>query len=128
MLAESVAAVWLADAGLTPPSPSASAGQAPAPRAATPPPPAPPRLSDEDLRAHAGRYASPELTLPWNIDLVNHELRVRIRKGSGEALTPISRDEFRWGGTRITFERDALIVTNRGVEKLRLTKVAQPGS
>ena len=62
------------------------------------------------------------------LELVNHELRVRIRKGSGEALTPVSRDEFRLNGTRITFERDALVITNRGVEKLRLTKVSSGSS
>jgi CubicO group peptidase (beta-lactamase class C family)/acetylornithine deacetylase/succinyl-diaminopimelate desuccinylase-like protein len=117
-LAESVAAVWLADAGLTPP----------APRATAPAPPAPPSLSDDELRAHAGRYASPELTLPWIVELVDHQLRVRIRKGSGDVLTPVSRDEFRWSGTRITFERDALVITNRGVEKLRLTRTTTGGS
>jgi CubicO group peptidase (beta-lactamase class C family) len=117
-LAESVAAVWLADAGLTPP----------APRATAPAPPSPPSLSDDELRAHAGRYASPELTLPWIVELVDHQLRVRIRKGSGDVLTPVSRDEFRWSGTRITFERDALVITNRGVEKLRLAKVSSGSS
>jgi CubicO group peptidase (beta-lactamase class C family)/acetylornithine deacetylase/succinyl-diaminopimelate desuccinylase-like protein len=121
-LAESVAAVWLADAGLgtlSPPAPRASAAT---------PPPAPPSLSDDELRAHAGRYASPELTLPWIVELVDHQLRVRIRKGSGDVLTPVSRDEFRWSGTRITFERDALVITNRGVEKLRLAKVSSGSS
>ena len=116
-LAESVAAVWLADAGLgtlSPPPPPATGAT----------PPAPPSLSDEELRAHTGRYASPELTLPWIVELVDHQLRVRIRKGSGDVLTPVSRDEFRWSGTRITFERDALVITNRGVEKLRLAKVS----
>jgi acetylornithine deacetylase/succinyl-diaminopimelate desuccinylase-like protein len=117
-LAESVAAIWLADAGLKPP----------APRAATPPPPAPPQLSDAELRAHAGRYSSPELTLPWNIELVDHQLKLRIRKGDGETLMPVSRDEFRWNGSRITFERDALTITNRGVERLRLSRVPSGAS
>jgi len=117
-LAESVAAIWLADAGLKPP----------APRATTPPPPAPPQLSDAELRAHAGRYSSPELTLPWNIELVDHQLKLRIRKGDGETLTPVSRDEFRWNGSRITFERDTLTITNRGVEKLRLSRVPSGAS
>ncbi len=113
-LAESVAAIWLADAGLKPP----------APRTTAPAPPSPPQLSDAELRVHAGRYSTPELTLPWTIELVDHQLKLRIRKGDGETLTPVSRDEFRLNGTRITFERDGLVVNNRGVERFRLTRVS----
>jgi hypothetical protein len=112
-LAESVAAAWLADAGLKPPAPR------PATTAA---PPTPAELSDAELQAHVGRYATAELTLPWTIELVNHQLKLRIRKGDGDVLTPVSRNEFRWSGTRITFEGDALLVSNRGVEKFRLTR------
>ncbi len=119
-LSESVAAVWLADAGLRSPTPVAS-GSSRTPHT-------PPQLSDAELRAHVGRYSSPELTLPWNIELVDHQLKLRIRKGEGDTLTPVSRDEFRWNGTRITFERDALTVTNRGVEKLRLSRVPSGAS
>ena len=82
------------------------------------------RLSDAELRVHAGRYSTPELTLPWTIELVDHQLKLRIRKGDGETLTPVSRDEFRLNGTRITFERDGLVVNNRGVERFRLTRVS----
>jgi CubicO group peptidase (beta-lactamase class C family)/acetylornithine deacetylase/succinyl-diaminopimelate desuccinylase-like protein len=113
-LAESVAAIWLADAGLKPP----------APRTTAPAPPSPLQLSDAELRVHAGRYSTPELTLPWTIELVDHQLKLRIRKGDGETLTPVSRDEFRLNGTRITFERDGLVVNNRGVERFRLTRVS----
>ena len=113
-LAESVAAIWLADTGLKPP----------APRTTAPAPPSPPQLSDAELRVHAGRYSTPELTLPWTIELVDHQLKLRIRKGDGETLTPVSRDEFRLNGTRITFERDGLVVNNRGVERFRLTRVS----
>ena len=113
-LAESVAAIWLADTGLKPP----------APRTTAPAPPSPPQLSDAELRVHAGRYSTPELTLPWTIELVDHQLKLRIRKGDGETLTPVSRDEFRLNGTRITFERDGLVVDNRGVERFRLTRVS----
>jgi CubicO group peptidase (beta-lactamase class C family)/acetylornithine deacetylase/succinyl-diaminopimelate desuccinylase-like protein len=117
-LAESVAAAWLADAGLKPP----------APRPTNPQTPTPAQLSDAELQVHAGRYATPELTIPWTIELVNHQLKLRIRKGDGDVLTPVSRDEFRWFGTRITFERDALVVSNRGVETLRLTRVPSGSS
>ena len=113
-LAESVAAVWLKDAGLKPPAPRSTSTSEPAPA----------QLSDAELRVHAGRYSTPELTLPWTIELVDHQLKLRIRKGDGEALTPVSRDEFRLFGTRITFDRDGLLVSNRGVEKFRLTRVA----
>ena len=113
-LAESVAAIWLVDAGLKPP----------APRTTAPAPPSPPQLSDAELRVHAGRYSTPELTLPWTIELVDHQLKLRIRKGDGETLTPVSRDEFRLNGTRITFERDGLVVNNRGVERFRLARVS----
>ena len=113
-LAESVAAIWLADTGLKPP----------APRTTAPAPPSPPQLSDAELRVHAGRYSTPELTLPWTIELVDHQLKLRIRKGDGETLTPVSRDEFRLNGTRITFERDGLVVNNRGVERFRLARVS----
>jgi CubicO group peptidase (beta-lactamase class C family) len=118
-LAESVAAAWLADAGLKPPAPR------PATTAATP---TPAQLSDAALQAHAGRYATPELTIPWTIELVNHQLKLRIRKGSGDVLTPVSRDEFRWFGARLAFEGDALLVSNRGVEKFRLTRVSAGSS
>jgi acetylornithine deacetylase/succinyl-diaminopimelate desuccinylase-like protein len=108
------AAVWLKDAGLKPPAPrSISTSQ-----------PAPAQLSDAELRVHAGRYSTPELTLPWTIELVDHQLKLHIRKGDGEALIPVSRNEFRLFGTRITFDRDGLLVSNRGVEKFRLTRVA----
>jgi hypothetical protein len=120
VLAESVAAAWLAGAGLV----------KPAPRQAETPRPPPPRLSDAELSVYAGRYASPELTAPWTIELVDHQLRVRIRKGAGDPLTPLSPDLFLWQGTRIAFERKdgagtagALTITNRGVEKLRLARV-----
>jgi CubicO group peptidase (beta-lactamase class C family) len=117
MLAESVAAAWLAGAGLV----------KPAPRQAETPRPPPPRLSDAELSVYAGRYVSPELTVPWVIELVDHQLRVRIRKGAGDPLTPVSPDLFTWQGTRIGFERKdgtvgALTISNRGVEKLRLSR------
>src|SRR5262245_3926137 len=120
-LAESVAAVWLADAGLKPPAPNATPTATGGPALSGPPPP---QLSDAELRVHAGRYSTPELTLPWTIELVDHQLKLRIRKGEGDVLTPVSRDEFTLFGTRITFDRDGLLVTNRGVEKLRLTRLS----
>ena len=50
-------------------------------------------------------------------------------KGAGDPLTPVSPDLFLWHGTRIAFERKdgagtagALTITNRGVEKLQLSR------
>ena len=119
-LAERVAAVWLKDAGLVPSSP---------PARRTDNASAHPNAPDEQLRAFAGRYAAPDLTMPWTIELVEHQLRVRTRKADGEPLTPAATDKFSYGGFRVEFERDAktktvngLTITSRGVEKLRLTK------
>jgi hypothetical protein len=112
-LSESVARAWLASGGLAAPTGT---------NAAAPDRPAPVNLSDAELRAFAGRYSTPELTLPWTIDLVDHQLRLRVRKGPGEPMTPVARDTFTLGGTRVTFDREGLSVTNRGVERLRLTR------
>jgi hypothetical protein len=125
-LAERVAAVWLSDAGLQQPSAPTSPSTARTSDAAAP------SLSDADLRSFAGRYTAPDLTMPWTIEAVNHELRVRIRKAAGEALKPSGVDRFSLDGFRIEFERDAgtkavkaLTITSRGVEKLRLVKVSR---
>ena len=121
-LAERVAAVWLKDAGLVAPSPPAQKTEA------APTPPAP---SDEQLRAYVGRYAAPDLTLPWNVEVVDHQLHVRNRKADGRTLRPVAPDAFSLNGYRIEFERDsktksvtALTINSDGVKNLRLVKQA----
>ena len=114
VLAAEVAAAWLGEPGLLPPQRLIRAPETPPRR--TPPP-------DETLRALAGRYSAPDLTEPWTISVVNHELRVKIRKAETEALTPLGERTFSLHGFRIQFGDDDLTITNRGVEKLRMTKM-----
>ena len=115
-LAADVAAQWLGEPGLRPPQRPIRAPENPPTR----PPP-----SDDVLRALAGRYSAPDLTMPWTIEIVNHELRVRIRKAETEALTPAGERTFSLHGFRIQFGQDDLTITSRGVEKLRLMKARQ---
>ena len=112
-LSAMVAAEWLGEPGLRPPQRPIRAPENPPTR----PPP-----SDDVLRALAGRYSAPDLTMPWTIEVVDHELRVRIRKAETEALTPAGERTFSLHGFRIQFGQDDLTITSRGVEKLRLTK------
>jgi hypothetical protein len=112
-LSATVAAEWLGEPRLRPPQRPIRAPENPPVR----PPP-----SDEALRAYAGRYTAPDLTMPWTIDVVNHELRVRIRKAETMALTPAGERTFSLHGFRIRFGQNDLTITSRGVEQLRLTR------
>jgi CubicO group peptidase (beta-lactamase class C family) len=114
VLAAEVAAAWLGEPGLLPPPRLIRAPETPPRR--TPPP-------DETLRALAGRYSAPDLTQPWTISVVNHELRVKVRKADTEPLTPRGERTFSLHGFRIQFGEDDLTITSRGVEKLRMTKM-----
>jgi CubicO group peptidase (beta-lactamase class C family) len=114
VLAATVAAEWLEEPRLRPPQ---------RPIRAPEHPPTRPAPSDEVLRTYAGRYAAPDLTMPWTIEAVNHELRVRIRKAETETLTPTGERTFSLHGFRIQFGREELTITSRGVEQLRLMKV-----
>jgi CubicO group peptidase (beta-lactamase class C family) len=113
-LAAEVAAEWLGEPRLRPPQRLIRAPETPPKR--TPP-------SDETLRAMAGRYSAPDLTMPWTIEVVDHQLRVRIRKAETEALTPTAERTFSLHGFRIQFGEGDLTITSRGVEKLKLTKM-----
>lgn len=86
------------------------------------------------LREYAGRYATSELTMPWDVSAIDGTAMIRVRKGDGDKLKPIRVDVFDFGGTAIEFLRDtktravtSLKITNRGVSGLVLHKEPRNG-